>query len=401
MIVCNRPDARQKIDGFSPISPEILSTVLHDPQYWDMLSQILRICKPLVDGIGNVESRDMTLADCVIELLRIGRFLQRMKPDNNDDEAFLDWARAVFNREFKKIHTDTHHLALFLHPLCRKLALSGLPESRTLGDIIDTALKIAKRLGWDETTSRKLIQDIIDYEKDRGPFGVRTGRSDPHQWWDRLTVVDTAHPLRVFALLMHSIVPHAAEVERLFSNLGGVQSPRRSCLTVEVLGMLGTIRSHYAAEFHNELKSRGIDIRRSHAHMHTEKDGGSHSGTIDDLLSDLTDKSMPPPETATPEQDMQDLNVPELEVRSPEEELEHAFARLDFESYGELEIDPYLEGKSIDASRIYPLHELNAVLSNGSDESAAPQTAVDLGSGPGSSGWTVASLMDSMGISRN
>ena len=101
MVVCNRQDARQKIDGFSPVSPDVVSIVIRDTEYWDALSQIIHICKPMVDAIGNVESRDATLADCVIELLCIARALSQMTVNHGEDEEFLEWARAVFNREFE------------------------------------------------------------------------------------------------------------------------------------------------------------------------------------------------------------------------------------------------------------------------------------------------------------
>ena len=412
MVVCNRTDARQKTEGFSPVSPDVLNIVVREPEYWDMLAQTICICKPLVDAIGNIESRDATLADCMIELLRIARILLQMKASDNEDEEFLEWARAVFNREFHKIHTDIHHLTLFLHPLCRNLALSDLPQSRTLSNIIDTALNIAKRLGWDEIVSRKLVTDIIDYEKERGPFSIQSGRSNPVQWWDRLSVVDLAHPLRMFAILILSIVPHAAEVERLFSNLGGVQSVRRSRMTIEVLSMLGTIRSQYAAELQEDLSSRGIDARRRHAHMHTEADGGSHTSTIDDLIANLADSRVtsstdPDPTSVAPSAalpstppNMQDPNAPAPPPACSQDELELAFAKLDLESYGEPDIDPHREGKHINAAGMYPLHELNAVLAGDSDERSAPQTAMQLGTGSGTGDWTVAGLMDSMGLSR-
>jgi hypothetical protein len=47
---------------------------------------------------------------------------------------------------------------------------------------------------------------------------------DGLSWWENLPINSETHPLKAFAIIILSIVPHAAEVERLFSDLGGTQS---------------------------------------------------------------------------------------------------------------------------------------------------------------------------------
>ena len=37
---------------------------IREYRHWQLTDQLLRVCKPFVDGIGNLESRDATLADC-------------------------------------------------------------------------------------------------------------------------------------------------------------------------------------------------------------------------------------------------------------------------------------------------------------------------------------------------
>jgi hypothetical protein len=43
-------------------------TILTDPEYWHRLNQLIKTCKLLVDAIGNLESCDATLANCMLEL---------------------------------------------------------------------------------------------------------------------------------------------------------------------------------------------------------------------------------------------------------------------------------------------------------------------------------------------
>ncbi|KAG2368929.1 hypothetical protein BDR07DRAFT_1198175, partial [Suillus spraguei] len=47
------------------------------------------------------------------------------------------------------------------------------------------------------------------------------------------------------AITLFSIVPHAADVERLFSDLGGIQGVKRCNLTVRTFETLGKLRNNY------------------------------------------------------------------------------------------------------------------------------------------------------------
>ncbi|KAG2064892.1 hypothetical protein BDR04DRAFT_939507, partial [Suillus decipiens] len=59
------------------------------------------------------------------------------------------------------------------------------------------------------------------------------GQADALDWWETLPVSAKRCPLKAFANIIHSIVPHAADVERHFSGLGGVQSVKRCNLSVQ------------------------------------------------------------------------------------------------------------------------------------------------------------------------
>ncbi|KAI0082441.1 hypothetical protein K474DRAFT_1694307 [Panus rudis PR-1116 ss-1] len=223
--ICSRDDARRRIGGMTPVAHQIVKT-----------------CKPLVDAIGNLESREATLAECMLELIRCAREMYRIELDEEDEVGFWMHAKRVFNTEFHKINTDVHHLTLFLHPMCRKLATANAAKARTFETLVKTALGIAKQWRWDEKKAKLLIEDLRQYEQGQGKFAG--GEADAKAWWMRIPDI---HPLRQMAIVLHSIVPHTAEVERLFSNLGGIQGCRRINLTVENFKKLGILRNHYAA----------------------------------------------------------------------------------------------------------------------------------------------------------
>jgi len=94
----------------------------------------------------------------------------------------------------------------------------------------------------------------------------------------------TSHPLKALAIKLFSIVPHAAEVERFFSNLGGIQSIKCSRLTIPHLETLGTLRNHYTCQVQEEATKAGKSMRRKHVHMHTQADGGINVERVEDLI---------------------------------------------------------------------------------------------------------------------
>ncbi|KAG2366744.1 hypothetical protein BDR07DRAFT_1273862, partial [Suillus spraguei] len=58
------------------------------------------------------------------------------------------------------------------------------------------------------------------------------GQVDVLDWWETLPVSAERCPLKVFTIAINSIVPHAADVERYFLGLGGVQSVKGCNLSV-------------------------------------------------------------------------------------------------------------------------------------------------------------------------
>jgi hypothetical protein len=66
--LCLQDDAQRSVRGLTPVAKDVVAAVL-DFQQWALINQLIRICKPLVDVIGNIKSRDTTLADCMLELI--------------------------------------------------------------------------------------------------------------------------------------------------------------------------------------------------------------------------------------------------------------------------------------------------------------------------------------------
>lgn len=248
----------------------------------------------------------------MLELIRCARTMTRLDLLEDDDVGFWMHAKLTFNRRFHKMDTSLHSLALYLHPLCRRLAISQVANGRTYTFMEKTALTLAKQWKWSKQTADLLKADLLAYDKCEGHFAG--GRGDALDWWNSLPMKATQHPLKKLALALHSIVPHAAAVEQFFSALGGTQSPKRCRLSVDTFEKLGKVRANLVYRLHKKDLLQGKPIRRKHGHMHTRAEGG-----IDvELAASLESNFAWVPPMATSENDgaddlPEDLGVGELE----------------------------------------------------------------------------------------
>ena len=106
--LCERPDAQKSKDGLSALPADIVVLVTRDLEHWDLTDQLLRVCKPLVDAIGNLESRNATLADCMIELFRCAQHIDQISQLPTDNADFAHHAKTIFTQQFHAINTDLH-----------------------------------------------------------------------------------------------------------------------------------------------------------------------------------------------------------------------------------------------------------------------------------------------------
>ena len=185
--LCFCPDAQKRTNNLSPVPSEIIEIILHDRQFWPQLNQLINTVKPLVDAIGNLESQEVSLADCMLEFIRCAQVMSQLKFDGDGDEVgFWMHAKSAFNRRFHAMNTDLHILALFLHPLCQKLAISEASGGRTFAFMVQAALGIAKQWRWSKERAKQLVEDLKLYYQCKGPF---TGmQSQGLDWWECLPI---------------------------------------------------------------------------------------------------------------------------------------------------------------------------------------------------------------------
>ena len=185
------------------------------------------------------------------------------------------------------------------------------------------------------------------------------GKADAKDWWEELLTKGSIHPLKTFAIQIFMIVPHAAEVEWLFSNLGGLQGVKHCNLTVENFEKLGKLQNHYSYHLQQHNKSLGKSTGRKHGHMHTRVEPGIDVDLTSDLNSNFTWSS--PLAVVTPAGSDIDTSGPEsISV----DELDKAFEELKTHTV----IDPSLvDGSEVLEGQVYDLDEMEKV-----DDGIAP-----------------------------
>ncbi|KIK76488.1 hypothetical protein PAXRUDRAFT_169799, partial [Paxillus rubicundulus Ve08.2h10] len=385
--ICIRPDAQWKTNNQSPVAPDVVDIILHERNYWKRLEQFIKTTKFLVDAIRNVESCQASLADCMLELICCTKQMSQLKCDNDDNFGFWMHAKSVFNKQFHAINTDYHSLALFHHPMCRKLAITQAASGRSLEFLIKVALDVAKCWKWDKVKAMKLIEDMWAYNLSRAPFAG--GQAIGLAWWENLPISADTHPLKPFAVMILFIVPHAGDVETLFSDLGSTQSPRHCNLSVNTFETLGKIWANLCHHLHVWNIAAGKQTHRQHAYMHRRATPGINLDVVKDLEDNFT---WIPPLSALSEEDFLLAGPENISLDNVDAEFAALEAQKEGEQLGSVDGKEVLEGNYYSFKELERVNK-GIVLKVMEDEVAA----VDHGA-EGDNGWDMNDLMSSSGL---
>jgi hypothetical protein len=331
---------------------------------------MVRTTKFIVNTIGNIENRDCNLAECMLKLIRCAHKMSTLRLDDGDDGTFFTYAKSVFNRRFHSINTKYHTLALFLHPMCRKLAVTQAASGRPFEFMVKVALEVALQWKWSKAKADTLVTDLKAYNLCHSPFAG--GQVDGLSWWENLPINSETHPLKAFAIIILSIVPHAAEVERLFSDLGGTQSVKRCNLSVNTFQTLGKIRANLRYHIHLKNVADGKPTRHRHAHMHTTELPGIDTDVAKQLETDF---AFVPPLAAVSSDTSCNLEGPESISL---DDIDAEFARLEDIRNGEKVMDLEfssdwdVDGKEVLEGNVFDFAELQRI-----DEGLVPAAVED------------------------
>ncbi|KAG1807648.1 uncharacterized protein BJ212DRAFT_1303365 [Suillus subaureus] len=164
--ICLQEDVQKKIGGLSPVAADVIVIVLRDPDFWAAIDQGIKVAKLIVNLIGDKESCESSLALCMLGLIHVAKTISQLPLKDSDNSNF--W-----------LHVKT-------------------------------------------MVAKLLVRDLKEYYKCSGIFAG--GQADVLDWWETLPVSAEQCPLKALAIIIHLIIPHAANIECYFLGLGGVQS---------------------------------------------------------------------------------------------------------------------------------------------------------------------------------
>jgi hypothetical protein len=107
------------------------------------------------------------------------------------------------------------------------------------------AVELMQKRNYNAAECSRLVAQLLAYVLGRAPFCLECPSGMPvSDWWASMPDA-AADVLKALATLLYAISPHAADPERLFSQLGFYEGQRRSGLAVDTLGMMATIKFRY------------------------------------------------------------------------------------------------------------------------------------------------------------
>lgn len=155
----------------------------------------------------------------------------------------------------KEFEDPIYFIALFLHPRCKKMAIS---RHHTGDSIVRAALEIAKVWHFERRDMIVLCKELINYKNGDPPFDdfKESSNQSGRDIWEKFC--GSSPYLRRFAMKVFSIVPHSAPCERLFSILGIMKTKPRNRLAVDKLNMLAQIKCDLASEVCSKKKTSEV-----------------------------------------------------------------------------------------------------------------------------------------------
>lgn len=228
------------------ITADIRSIVLNR-QYWADCETLFKVLSPLMTVIGQLESKNATIADCYHQLLSLAAVINENLSGPDD---FRHHCSAMFARRWTDLNDEIHMLAFFLHPAMHGKGIC----SSVFPKIAQTAASMWKSQGYSKTSTMRLITQLMKFKNGEKPYDLPFAKDfmTPTLWWT--TMEDAVgSELKTIAIKLLSITPHSAACERTFSVLGWIHSKARNRLQVEKLEAIGKIYMYNSSHRQTEM----------------------------------------------------------------------------------------------------------------------------------------------------
>jgi hypothetical protein len=215
---------------------------------------MLAMLQPIRDVIVALEADDTTLGTAYHYWLVIAAHLQRHVASVTMSAELRRHVIGWTNYYWEQLPHDLMATALLLHPRLRDAVPLTLESKRSACMFVYNYI-LQTRQG---SPDRRKIADAVAvaaamhaYITGSGQFakpGPAQGQSDV-EWWQRWFADGSPVGEAMVEMVerLHSIPPHTAAVERLYSRLGFMQRPHRSNLSVKMLVDMATVNAWLVA----------------------------------------------------------------------------------------------------------------------------------------------------------
>ncbi|GBC45176.2 ribonuclease H-like domain-containing protein [Rhizophagus irregularis DAOM 181602=DAOM 197198] len=250
------------------ITSEAVKTIINRKKgFFNDVSDLANIMKPIKEAILTLESNKATLADCYFSLAYLGQSINKIPED--DHMIFRQHAIKIFNERFILYDFDEYLLAYYIHPGYKGIGVKDVHYRRIQSaaahiwqqmlKIPDIAAHLREYKHSKKQSAETLLSQIGEFHLQANPYKLPydSQTNTPLSWWRMCK--PTPPYIQLLAKKLFSIAPHAANCERVWSICGWMTGKRRTRLSVENLEAMSKIHSYYITNSKSELTNYGKD----------------------------------------------------------------------------------------------------------------------------------------------
>lgn len=222
------------VEEYPQIRRDVLECI-NDRHFVDN-KEVVEVISPIADLIGQLEKARTTVADIVVEFVKLHICYKKMQDREIHVNPFVKPAMDLLSKRYKQYFTDPIYIvALFLSPKYRDFSVS---KHFTVDAMVRECVKLGMKWKLNRKNCTQLAQDLTAYAENE--FTSSQKEMTQCVFWKCTTQFSPC--TRMLAQFVFKLKGHAAPVETLFSSLSYSKPKIRNKLSSTNLKILGVVR---------------------------------------------------------------------------------------------------------------------------------------------------------------